>query len=99
MPVVREIQAERRAAIETGNAAPVGSGGGPTEPPAVETVRQGGAKWFRARRRFSTGLTRELAAGFRQMQDLQLLDLDNRKGKAPGGYQSTLPRRGCRSFS
>ena len=24
------------------------------------------------------------------MQDLRLLDLDNRKGKAPGGYQSTL---------
>ena len=31
-----------------------------------------------------------LAAGFRQMDDLKLLDLDNRKGKAPGGYQSTL---------
>lgn len=32
----------------------------------------------------------ELAAGFKQMRDLKLLDLDNRKGKAPGGYQSTL---------
>lgn len=32
----------------------------------------------------------ELGAGFRQMQVLKLLDLDNRKGKAPGGYQSTL---------
>ena len=32
----------------------------------------------------------ELAGGFQQMQDLRLLDLDNRKGKAPGGYQSTL---------
>jgi oligoendopeptidase F len=32
----------------------------------------------------------ELAGNFRQMQDLKLLDLDNRKGKAPGGYQSTL---------
>jgi oligoendopeptidase F len=32
----------------------------------------------------------ELAGGFQQMQDLKLLDLDNRKGKAPGGYQSTL---------
>ena len=31
-----------------------------------------------------------LAAGFRQMRDLRLLDLENRKGKAPGGYQSTL---------
>jgi oligoendopeptidase F len=31
-----------------------------------------------------------LAGGFRSMQDQRLLDLDNRKGKAPGGYQSTL---------
>ena len=32
----------------------------------------------------------ELAEGFRRMQQLGLLDLANRKGKAPGGYQSTL---------
>jgi oligoendopeptidase F len=32
----------------------------------------------------------ELASGFQQMQDLHLLDLDNRKGKAPGGYASML---------
>jgi oligoendopeptidase F len=32
----------------------------------------------------------ELARGFKTMRDLRLLDLDNRKGKAPGGYQSTL---------
>lgn len=32
-----------------------------------------------------------LAGGFRAMQEKRLLDLDNRKGKAPGGYQSTLP--------
>lgn len=31
-----------------------------------------------------------LAGGFQQMRELKLLDLDNRKGKAPGGYQSTL---------
>jgi oligoendopeptidase F len=31
-----------------------------------------------------------LAADFRQMRELGLLDLANRKGKAPGGYQSTL---------
>lgn len=35
-------------------------------------------------------LDAELAAGFRQLRDLRLLDLANRKGKAPGGYQSTL---------
>ncbi|MBI2928977.1 MAG: M3 family oligoendopeptidase [Verrucomicrobia bacterium] len=31
-----------------------------------------------------------LARGFRQLNELHLLDLANRKGKAPGGYQSTL---------
>src|ERR1035441_4389004 len=33
---------------------------------------------------------RELAAGFQRMQNLRLLDLANRKGKAPGGYQQDL---------
>ena len=35
-------------------------------------------------------LDRDLAAGFQRMRNLRLLDLANRKGKAPGGYQSTL---------
>ncbi len=33
----------------------------------------------------------ELAGGFQIMRDQKLLDLANRKGKAPGGYQSSLP--------
>lgn len=32
----------------------------------------------------------ELGGQFDKMRELGLLDLDNRKGKAPGGYQSTL---------
>jgi oligoendopeptidase F len=32
-----------------------------------------------------------LAVDFRRLQDHGLLDLDNRIGKAPGGYQSALP--------
>jgi oligoendopeptidase F len=32
----------------------------------------------------------ELGAQFGQMRELGLLDLENRKGKAPGGYQATL---------
>jgi oligoendopeptidase F len=35
-------------------------------------------------------MDRDLADGFRRMQELRLLDLANHKGKAPGGYQSTL---------
>jgi oligoendopeptidase F len=32
----------------------------------------------------------KMAEDFRLMRETRLLDLDNRKGKAPGGYQSTL---------
>jgi oligoendopeptidase F len=35
-------------------------------------------------------MDKDLADEFKMMHDLRLLDLDNRKGKAPGGYQSTL---------
>ncbi len=35
-------------------------------------------------------LDSSLAADFRLMREKRLLDLENRKGKAPGGYQSTL---------
>jgi oligoendopeptidase F len=35
-------------------------------------------------------LDQELAQGFARMEKLHLLDLANHKGKAPGGYQSTL---------
>src|SRR5262249_32172735 len=35
-------------------------------------------------------LDSDLARQFAELRDLRLLDLANRKGKAPGGYQSTL---------
>jgi oligoendopeptidase F len=35
-------------------------------------------------------LDKQLAAQFKEMDDLGLLDLASRKGKAPGGYQNTL---------
>ncbi len=35
-------------------------------------------------------LDKDLGAKFATMESLGLLDLENRKGKAPGGYQSTL---------
>ena len=41
-------------------------------------------------RKIFEALDAELAGGFRRMQELHLLDLANRKGKAPGGYQSNL---------
>ena len=50
---------------------------------------------------FLTGTSRifdcvdaELAGFFRRMIDHELLDLESRQGKAPGGYCTRLPRRG-----
>ena len=41
----------------------------------------------------------ELAAGFQTMRDQSLLDLANRKGKAPGGIKAAFRKRVCRLFS
>lgn len=49
----------------------------------VEELIEGVHKMFE-------GVDTELAGQFRKMKDLGLLDLESRKGKAPGGYQSTL---------
>jgi len=89
MPAVREMHAERGSqlgleklrpwdlAVDPHNRAPLKPFG------EVEEMVSRTQKIF-------NHLDGELAGGFQQMHDLHLLDLDNRKGKAPGGYQSTL---------
>ncbi len=89
MPVLRELQAERRRelsleklrpwdlAVDTLNRAPLR----PFD--QVETMIEKTQQIF-------DKLDGGLAGGFKTMRDLKLLDLANRKGKAPGGYQSTL---------
>jgi oligoendopeptidase F len=61
----------------------------PENRPPLKPFAEVGDLVSRTQRIFNR-LDPELAAGFKQMQDLKLLDLGNRKGKAPGGYQSTL---------
>jgi len=56
------------------------------EPPHFEQVEDMVSKT----QEVFSNLDGELADGFQQMQTRHLLDLANRKGKAPGGYQSTL---------
>jgi len=94
MPVVRELQAARRHELRLDQLHP-----GHLRPwdLAVDTQNRPPLKPFgmvnemvsRTQKIFDR-LDGALAGGFRQMQDLRLLDLDNRKGKAPGGYQQTL---------
>ncbi len=94
MPVVRELQAARRRQLgldklHPGHLRPWDLAVDPQNRPPLKPFAEVGEMVSRTQKIFDR-LDGELAGGFRQMQDLHLLDLDNRKGKAPGGYQSTL---------
>ncbi len=89
VPVVREIQAERKRRLKQGQLRPWDLAVDPQNRPPLKPFTDVGEMVTRTQNIFNQ-LDAGLAAGFQQMQDLKLLDLDNRKGKAPGGYQSTL---------
>ena len=89
MPAVREIQNERRQQLDLDKLRPWDLAVDPQNRAPLKPFGEVGEMVTRTQKIFNQ-LDGELASGFRQMQDLKLLDLDNRKGKAPGGYQSTL---------
>lgn len=89
IPAVQSIQQERRRLLGLTALRPWDLAVDPLNRAPLQPFRDVSEMVARTQRIFDQ-LDPELAAGFRQMQDLKLLDLDNRKGKAPGGYQSTL---------
>jgi oligoendopeptidase F len=89
MPAVREIQNERKWQLKLEKLRPWDLAVDPQNRAALKPFAEVGEMVSRTQKIFDQ-LDAELATNFRQMQDLKLLDLDNRKGKAPGGYQSTL---------
>ncbi|HLX94267.1 MAG TPA: M3 family oligoendopeptidase [Verrucomicrobiae bacterium] len=89
MPVVRELQAQRRTRLKLGQLRPWDLVVDPLNRPPLKPFARVDEMVSRTQNIFDR-LDGELAGGFRQMQELHLLDLDNRKGKAPGGYQDTL---------
>ena len=89
MPAVREIQNDRKRQMKLEKLRPWDLAVDPQNRAALKPFSEVGEMVSRTQKIFNR-LDAELAAGFQQMQDLKLLDLDNRKGKAPGGYQSTL---------
>jgi len=89
MPLQRELQSMRREQLKLPALRPWDLSVDPLNRPPLkpfEKVDQMVASTQRVFDRLDGGL----AGGFRAMQEKRLLDLDNRKGKAPGGYQSTL---------
>jgi oligoendopeptidase F len=89
MPVVRELQTERKRQLSLDALRPWDLGVDPLGRAPLRPFEQVGQMVSHSQAIFDH-LDGDLAAGFRRMQNLHLLDLDNRKGKAPGGYQSTL---------
>lgn len=89
MPAVREIHNDRKRQLKLEKLRPWDLAVDPQNRAALKPFAEVSEMVSRTQNIFNH-LDAELAAGFQQMQDLKLLDLDNRKGKAPGGYQSTL---------
>jgi oligoendopeptidase F len=89
MPALRQLQSQRRAQLGLGALRPWDLAVDPLNRPAlrpferIENLVSNTGDIF-------ARLDPKLAGEFTLMRDLHLLDLDNRKGKAPGGYQSTL---------
>ena len=89
MPLLRELQATRRAQLQLPALRPWDLSVDPLNRAPLQPFEQVDDMVARTQKIFDQ-IDAGLADGFRTMQDRRLLDLANRKGKAPGGYQSTL---------
>ncbi|MBI3876948.1 MAG: M3 family oligoendopeptidase [Verrucomicrobia bacterium] len=90
MPAVRQLQAERKQQLGVASLRPWDAAVDPLNRPPLRPFEEVGEMVARTQRIFDRVDAGGLAREFQMMQDLCLLDLANRKGKAPGGYQSTL---------
>ena len=89
MPAVREIQNNRQQQLKLEKLRPWDLAVDPQNRAPLKPFADVGEMVLRTQKIFNH-LDAELAANFQELQDKKLLDLDNRKGKAPGGYQCTL---------
>ena len=90
MPVQDELMADRREKMELDALRPWDTAVDPLGLEPLKPFTQVEDMVSRTRGIFDRVDT-ELAEGFQLMRDRKLLDLENRKGKAPGGYQCSLP--------
>jgi oligoendopeptidase F len=89
MPALRELQSQRRSQLGLDALRPWDLTVDPFGRPPLRPFERVEQMVARTQQIFEK-LDPDLAEGFGQMDQLHLLDLANRKGKAPGGYQSTL---------
>jgi oligoendopeptidase F len=89
MPLNRELQAQRRKELGLEKLRPWDLAVDPLNRPPLRPFEKVEDMVGKTQNVFQR-LDAELAQGFQTMQTMRLLDLANRKGKAPGGYQATL---------
>lgn len=89
VPLVRELQEGRRRTLGVDPLRPWDLAVDPENRPPLKPFTDP-AQLERTTQRVFDRLDAGLAGDFRLMRDRRLLDLANRKGKAPGGYQYTL---------
>jgi oligoendopeptidase F len=89
MPLNRELQAKRRKELGLEKLRPWDLAVDPFNRPPLRPFEKVEDMVARTQKIFAQ-MDAELAQGFQRMETMRLLDLANRKGKAPGGYQSTL---------
>jgi oligoendopeptidase F len=89
MPVLRDLQAERKTQLGLKSLRPWDLAVDPLNRAPLRPFEQVDGMVSKTQDIFNQ-LDKGLASEFKEMRDLRLLDLANRKGKAPGGYQSTL---------
>ncbi len=89
MPALRKLQRRRRDALKVDALRPWDLAVDPLSRPPLRPFENASQLVERTGRVFGQ-LDPELAKEFGQLSELRLLDLENRKGKGPGGYQMTL---------
>jgi oligoendopeptidase F len=89
MPLLRELQAKRRERLGFNRLRPWDLSVDPLNLPPLHPFEKVETLVSRTQQIFDK-VDPELSSEFQLMSDLKLLDLENRKGKAPGGYQSSL---------
>jgi oligoendopeptidase F len=89
VPLARELQEQRRAKLGVERLRPWDLGVDPDHRPPLRPFADSSELLEKSHEIFAQ-LDRRLADFYHVLRKQELVDLDNRKGKAPGGYQSTL---------
>jgi oligoendopeptidase F len=92
VPLMRELQKKRQRELGLAELRPWDLAVDPQGRPPLRPFQKAQELIAGCQEIFSR-LDSELGAQFRRMAELNLFDLESRKGKAPGGYQATLTER------